>query len=101
MQLGLPGVGTVREYRRYYPAGEVAGHVLGFTNIDDRGQEGLEPPSITGSRARTAASACCRIGSGHVIGDVAAAEPRAPRQDLRTSIDLRIQYLAYRELKRP
>src|SRR6202020_1330701 len=40
--LGIPGVYLLREYRRYYPAGEVAGHILGFTNLDDRGQEGLE-----------------------------------------------------------
>src|SRR5262249_55537180 len=42
LNLGLPGVGTTREYRRYYPAGEVTGHVVGFTNVDDGGQEGLE-----------------------------------------------------------
>ncbi len=42
LKLGLPGVGTLREYRRYYPAGEVTGHVLGFTDVDDTGQEGLE-----------------------------------------------------------
>ena len=40
--LGIPGVDTQREYRRYYPAGEVTGHLLGFTNVDDVGQEGLE-----------------------------------------------------------
>src|SRR5256886_13565595 len=40
--LGIPGVYTSREYRRYYPAGEVIGHLLGFTNVDDAGQEGLE-----------------------------------------------------------
>jgi len=40
--LGIPGVYLLREYRRYYPAGEVTGHVLGFTSIDDVGQEGLE-----------------------------------------------------------
>ncbi|MEA3242589.1 MAG: penicillin-binding protein 2, partial [Pseudomonadota bacterium] len=40
--LKVPGVYLQREYRRYYPAGEVAGHLLGFTNIDDEGQEGLE-----------------------------------------------------------
>jgi cell division protein FtsI (penicillin-binding protein 3) len=42
LNLGLPGVYTQREYRRYYPAGEVTGHLLGFTDIDDVGQEGLE-----------------------------------------------------------
>ena len=40
--LGIPGVYLLREYRRYYPAGEVAGHVVGFTTLDDQGQEGLE-----------------------------------------------------------
>ena len=42
LRLDVPGVGTVREYRRYYPSGEVVGHVVGFTDIDDHGQEGLE-----------------------------------------------------------
>ena len=42
MQLGIPGIETRREYRRYYPSGEVTSHVIGFTNIDDWGQEGLE-----------------------------------------------------------
>jgi cell division protein FtsI (penicillin-binding protein 3) len=42
LRLGLPGVSTTREYKRYYPAGEVTGHVLGFTDVDDLGREGLE-----------------------------------------------------------
>ena len=48
--LGIPGVYLLREYRRYYPAGEVAGHLVGFTNLDDQGQEGLELGSTTPER---------------------------------------------------
>ena len=55
--LEIPGVYLMREYRRFYPAGEVAGHIIGFTSVDDEGQEGSSSRSITGSRARTAPSA--------------------------------------------
>jgi len=55
--LDIPGVDTLREYRRYYPAGEVTGHLLGFTNVDDVGQEGLESPTTSGSAGSRAPSA--------------------------------------------
>ncbi|HUO67480.1 MAG TPA: penicillin-binding transpeptidase domain-containing protein [Gammaproteobacteria bacterium] len=99
MALGLPGVSAVREYQRYYPEGEVAGHPLGFTDIDDRGQEGLEAEFDQWLRGENGSKRVLQDRLGRVIGEVELiAEARSGR-DLRTSIDLRLQYLAYRELK--
>ena len=97
--LGIPGVYLLREYRRYYPAGEVTGHVLGFTSVDDVGQEGLElayDQWLGGEAGRQARhpGPLRPHGRGYRKHSFA-----RPGQDLVTSIDLRIQYLAYRELK--
>jgi cell division protein FtsI (penicillin-binding protein 3) len=100
MRLGLPGVGTVREYRRYYPAGEVTGHIVGFTDVDDHGQEGLEAAFDHYLRGENGSKRVLQDRLGRVIGDVELLSHARPGRDLRTSIDLRIQYLAYRELKR-
>lgn len=95
----VPGVHLLREYRRYYPAGEVTGHLLGFTNIDDKGQEGLELAFDNWLHGVPGKKKVLRDRLGRVIEDVESIEPPNPGRDLVTSIDLRIQYLAYRELK--
>jgi len=97
--LGIPGVYTQREYRRFYPAGEVAGHVIGFTDIDEAGQEGLELAYEHWLRGEPGAKRIRRDRLGNVIEDVESIREAAPGRDLRTSLDLRLQYLAYRELK--
>lgn len=99
LQLGLPGVSALREYRRYYPAGEVAGHLIGFTDIDDRGQEGLELAYDYWLSGEIGAKRVLQDRLGRVIEDVELIRTAQPGRTLRTSIDLRIQYLAYRELK--
>jgi cell division protein FtsI (penicillin-binding protein 3) len=99
LQLGLPGVGTLREYRRYYPAGEVVGHVVGFTDVDDAGQEGLELAFNHWLKGDNGSKRVLQDRLGRVIGDVEQVSAAKPGRDLRTSIDLRLQYLAYRELK--
>jgi cell division protein FtsI (penicillin-binding protein 3) len=99
LSLGLPGVSTLREYRRYYPAGEVAGHVLGFTDIDDHGQEGLELAYDYWLTGEMGAKRVLRDSQGRVIEDVELISAAQPGRTLATSLDLRIQYLAYRELK--
>jgi cell division protein FtsI (penicillin-binding protein 3) len=99
VKLGLPGIGTVREYRRYYPAAEVTGHVIGFTDVDDSGQEGLEAAFDPWLEGENGAKRVLQDRLGQVIRDVELLSPARPGRDLRTSIDLRIQYLAYRELK--
>src|SRR5688572_19214175 len=99
LALGLPGIGTVREYRRYYPAGEVTGHVVGFTDIDDRGQEGLEAEFDHWLKGELGRKRVIQDRRGQAFSDVELLQAARPGRDLRTSIDLRLQYLAYRELK--
>jgi cell division protein FtsI (penicillin-binding protein 3) len=97
--LGIPGVDTLREYRRYYPAGEVTGHLLGFTNVDDVGQEGLELAYDQWLGGEPGEKRVMRDSLGRTIEDIERIRAPRPGQDLYTSIDLRVQYLAYRELK--
>jgi cell division protein FtsI (penicillin-binding protein 3) len=97
--LGIPGVDTLREYRRYYPAGEVTGHLLGFTNVDDVGQEGLELAFDQWLGGEPGEKRVMRDSLGRTIEDIERIRAPRPGQDLVTSIDLRVQYLAYRELK--
>ena len=97
--LKIPGVYLQREYRRYYPAGEVTGHVLGFTNIDDGGQEGLELAFDHLLAGEPGAKRVIRDLKGNTVEDIESIAPARPGSDLITSLDLRIQYLAYRELK--
>jgi len=99
MALGLPGVSTMREYHRYYPEGEVVGHLLGFTDIDDHGQEGLEAEFDQWLRGENGSKRVLQDRLGHSIGDVELIAEARPGRDLKASIDLRLQYLAYRELK--
>ena len=100
MALGIPGVHLQREYRRFYPAGEVTGHVLGFTNVDDAGQEGLELAYDHWLAGEPGKKRVRRDRLGNIIEDVESISEARPGRDLRLSIDLRVQYLAYRELKR-
>lgn len=99
MALGMPGVSLQREYRRYYPMGEVLGHVLGFTNIDDVGQEGIELMMEAHLRGTPGSKRVLRDRLGRVIQDVESIAEPHPGKDVQLSLDRRIQYLAYRELK--
>jgi cell division protein FtsI (penicillin-binding protein 3) len=97
--LGIPGVYLLREYHRYYPAGEVSGHVVGFTTIDDKGQEGLELGYEQLLNGEDGAKRVIQDSYGRYVENVESIRSPRPGRDLTTSIDLRIQYLAYRELK--
>ena len=97
--LGIPGVYLLREYRRYYPAGEVAGHVIGFTTVDDKGQEGLELAYDQLLNGVDGSKRVIQDMYGHYVENVENISAPRPGRDLTTSIDLRIQYLAYRDLK--
>ncbi len=98
--LELPGLDTQREYRRFYPAGEVAGHLVGFANIDEVGQEGLEFAFEHWLSGKPGAKRVLKDERGQIIKDVESIEAARHGQPLAVSIDLRLQYLAYRELKR-
>ena len=99
LALKLPGVSVLREYRRYYPASEVTGHLVGFTDIDDQGQEGLELAFNHWLAGESGATRVLKDRLGRSIENVASIRPPHHGKDLRTSIDLRLQYLAYRTLK--
>ena len=99
MALNLPGIYRDREYRRYYPAGEVTGHIVGFTNIDDQGQEGLELAYDQWLQGKDGKKRVLKDRLGRIIENIESIEPAANGKDLKLSIDRRIQYLAYRELK--
>ena len=97
--LGIPGVYLLREYRRYYPNGEVTGHLLGFTNLDEAGQEGLELAYDQSLAGQDGSKRVIQDGHGRIVQNVESISAPRPGEDLHTSLDLRIQYLAYRELK--
>ncbi|MCG6900813.1 MAG: penicillin-binding protein 2 [Gammaproteobacteria bacterium] len=97
--LKVPGVHLQREYRRYYPDGEVTAHITGFTNIDDVGQEGIELAYEDWLGGEPGAKRVVKDGSHNIIEDVESIRRPHPGKDLTLSIDRRIQYLAYRELK--
>jgi cell division protein FtsI (penicillin-binding protein 3) len=99
VQLNLPGVFLQREYRRYYPAAEVTAHVVGFTGVDDNGQEGIELAYQEWLAGKRGSRRVIKDRLGRIIEDVESI--RAPQQgrELALSIDQRIQYLAFRDLK--
>ena len=97
--LKIPGVALQREYGRYYPTGEVTAHVVGLTNVDDAGQEGMELAFDDWLRGTPGAKRVIRDRFGRTVEDVESIRQSQPGRSLRLSVDRRIQYLAYRELK--
>ena len=97
--LKVPGLYLQREYRRYYPAGEVMSHVLGFTNVDDIGQEGMELALDDAITGREGSKRIIRDSLGRAVDDVERIRAAEPGKNIYLSIDRRLQYLAYRSLK--
>ncbi|MGH8192021.1 MAG: peptidoglycan D,D-transpeptidase FtsI family protein [Rhodanobacteraceae bacterium] len=98
LALDIPGVNAQREYKRYYPDGAATAHVLGFTNIDDHGQEGLELAYDGWLAGKPGLKRVMRDRLGHVVENVEQIRAPVPGHDLTLSIDSRIQYLAYQAL---
>ena len=98
LALGIPGVSAQREYKRYYPEGAAMAHVLGFTNIDDHGQEGLELAYDGWLAGKPGLKRVIRDRLGRVVENVEQIRAPVPGHDLTLSIDSRIQYLAYSAL---
>jgi len=96
--LNLKGIYLQEDYRRYYPEGEITAHVIGFTNIDDHGQEGLELAYNQWLEGEQGKKWVIKDRLGRTISDVQTISDQQPGHDLVLSIDRRIQYLAYREL---
>lgn len=98
--LDLPGVFLKREYRRYYPAGEVASHVIGFTSVDDRGQEAMELAYQQWLAGTPGSRRVIKDRLGRIVEDVERVSIPQQGRSLALSIDNKVQYLAYRELKK-
>lgn len=103
MKLGIPGIDLQREYKRYYPAGEVTAHMVGFTGpgdkgAGDRGLEGFELEKNSSLSGVDGSRRVIKDRSGHIIEDLQAVKVPQDGRDIALSIDLRIQYLAHREL---
>ncbi|MGZ5103712.1 MAG: peptidoglycan D,D-transpeptidase FtsI family protein [Usitatibacter sp.] len=99
MALRTPGVFQQREFRRYYPAGEVMAHVVGFTGVEDNGQEGIELAAQQRLAGVPGSRKVIKDRKGRIVEDVESL--RAPRdgQEVTLSLDQRLQFLAHRELK--
>jgi cell division protein FtsI (penicillin-binding protein 3) len=97
--LAISGIYLEREYKRYYPEGEVTSHIVGFTNIDDVGQEGLELAYNKWLSGTPGKERVLKDLYGHTVAVLADMKPAYPGHDLTLSINSQIQYLAYRVLK--
>ena len=97
---GVDGVYLQREYQRYYPEGEVVSHLVGFTDIDDNGQEGLELVYEDWLRAQVGQRRIMRNRKGEVIEELGQVKAARSGRDIVTGIDMRLQYVAYRSLVR-
>jgi cell division protein FtsI (penicillin-binding protein 3) len=99
LKLQIAGIETRKEYKRFYPQGEVMAHVVGFTNVEDAGQDGMELgmqktlAGVTGSRR------VIKDRLGRIVEDIAAVREPHDGRDLALSIDSKIQYIAYSYLK--
>ncbi len=100
LALNLPGIFLQREYRRYYPAAEVAAHVIGFTSVDDRGQEAMELAYQQWLAGKSGSRRVIKDRLGQIVEDVERLRASQEGRSLALSIDRKVQYLAYRELKK-
>lgn len=99
LRLGIPGIYGQGEYKRFYPAGEVTSQLVGFTNIDDHGQEGMELAYDEWLTGVPGAKQVLKDLKGRVIKELGLLRSEKAGENLALSIDLRLQYTAYRELK--
>ncbi|MBV6475534.1 MAG: penicillin-binding protein 2 [Rhodocyclaceae bacterium] len=97
--LGLPGIHQSREYRRYYPAGEVTSHMLGFTGVEDRGQEGIELAFEGQLAGKPGSRRVIKDRRGRIVEDVESIKPPQDGKDITLALDAKVQYLAFTHLK--
>jgi len=97
--LGIKGFHQRREYKRQYPEGEAAAHVVGFTNVEDRGQEGVELAFNQQLSGKNGSRRVIKDRLGRVVEDVRDVVPPVDGPDLQLSIDSKVQYFAYQKLK--
>lgn len=99
LKLGIKGIQTRKEYKRYYPEGEVMSHIVGFTSIEDVGQEGMELASQKILSGTTGSRRVIKDRLGNIVEDIRAIKEPKDGADLVLSIDSSIQYIAYKQLK--
>lgn len=99
LELGVSGVYGDDDFRRYYPAAEVTAHTLGIVNIDGKGQEGLELAFNDYLSGQHGSRQVVKDLYGNIVKQLGVAEIPQPGKKLTLTLDLRLQYLAYRELK--
>ncbi|MCK2182630.1 penicillin-binding protein 2 [Halomonas sp. YJPS3-2] len=99
LDLHIPGVHKRAEYKRYYPAGEVDAQLIGVTNIDDHGQEGLELAYQSYLSGEPGQRRVLKDRRGRLVRDLEVLKEAEPGGDLTLALDQRLQYMAYRELK--
>ena len=97
--LKLPGVHQEKEYRRYYPTGDMTAHIVGFTGVDDKGLEGVELAFQGSLLGHTGSRSVIKDRRGQIVEDVGALKPPMDGKDVRLALDSKIQYLAYSHLK--
>jgi cell division protein FtsI (penicillin-binding protein 3) len=99
LALDIDGIQTRKEYKRFYPEGEVMAHVVGFTNVEDVGQEGMELTSQKSLVGKTGSRRVIRDRMGRIVEDIGSIREPHDGRDLALSIDSKIQYIAYSQLK--
>jgi cell division protein FtsI (penicillin-binding protein 3) len=98
-QMKLPGIHQQQEYRRYYPGGEVTAHMLGFTGVDDSGQEGVELAMNPALAGKSGSRRVIKDRRGEIVEDVESIKPPQDGRDIALALDDKIQYLAYTNLR--
>ncbi len=97
--LKLPGIGQDKEYRRFYPSGEMTAHLVGFTGVDDKGLEGVELAFQGQLLGHPGSRSVIKDRRGQIVEDVVSIKPPQDGKDIRLALDSKIQYLAYSQLK--
>jgi cell division protein FtsI (penicillin-binding protein 3) len=97
--LKLPGIGLDKEYRRFYPSGEMTAHLVGFTGVDDKGLEGVELAFQGQLLGYAGSRSVIKDRRGQIVEDVGSIKPPQDGKDIRLSIDSKVQYLAFSHLK--
>ena len=99
LALGIKGVYDIKEYKRLYPEGEAAAHIVGFTNVEDQGQEGVELVFQKQLSGKPGSRRVIKDRLGRVVEDVGEAVPPVDGEDLQLSIDSKVQFFAYQKLR--
>ncbi|MBK8116942.1 MAG: penicillin-binding protein 2 [Candidatus Accumulibacter sp.] len=97
--LKLPGIGQDKEYRRFYPTGEMTAHMVGFTGVDDKGLEGVELAFHGQLLGQPGSRSVIKDRRGQIVEDVGSIKPPQDGKEIRLALDSKIQYLAYSHLK--